>query len=177
MRSLAFRLIPREEKFFNDFQALADELHARRPAARGDAGARSADLGQGRRDQGSRAQVRLPDPRDHPAAEPDVRHAARPRGHPRARPVARRRDGRDRRVGGASSASTGSRRSASARASWRSIITASTEQVRLALDALEQHKGAHRRTPSRSTASRTKPTACTRGGQPAVRRRDATRSS
>ena len=28
MRSLAFRLIPREEKFFDDFQALADEIRA-----------------------------------------------------------------------------------------------------------------------------------------------------
>ena len=28
MRSLAFRLIPREEKFFDDFQALADEIQA-----------------------------------------------------------------------------------------------------------------------------------------------------
>ena len=33
--------------------------------------------------------------------QPHVRHAARPRGHPRARALARRRDGRDRRVGDA----------------------------------------------------------------------------
>ena len=90
-----FRLIPREEKFYSDFQALADELKRGAPAARGDAGARAARLGQGRRDQGSRAQVRPADPRDHPAAEPDLRHAARSRGHPRSRALARRRDGRD----------------------------------------------------------------------------------
>ncbi|MCK7523779.1 MAG: hypothetical protein MZV64_42235 [Ignavibacteriales bacterium] len=34
--------------------------------------------------QGARAPLRLPDPRDHPAAAPHVRHAHRPRGHPRA---------------------------------------------------------------------------------------------
>ena len=50
-------------------------------------------------------------------------------------------------------------------------------QVRLALEALEQHDGRHRRTPSRSTASRTRPTASTsEARQPAVRRRAATRS-
>ena len=69
--------------------------------------------------------MRQPDPRDHPAPAPDLRHAARPRGHPRAGPLARRRDGRHRRGGRRSSGSTRSSRCAPRRASWRGIIKAS----------------------------------------------------
>ena len=47
---MAFRLIPREEKFYADFLALADELRRRRRAARGDARARAARSGT-RRDE------------------------------------------------------------------------------------------------------------------------------
>ena len=97
---VAFRLIPREERFFDDFVALAEQIRTGAGTARRDARARSADLGQGRRDQGSRAQVRLHHPRDHPAPAPHLRHPARSRRHPHPGPHARRRDGRDRRVGG-----------------------------------------------------------------------------
>src|SRR3990172_8728689 len=65
-------------------------------AAHRDASAGTPGLGQGRRDQGGRAQVRLPDARHHPAAQPHLRDADRPRGHPRARLFGGQRDGRDR---------------------------------------------------------------------------------
>ena len=116
---VAFRLIPREERFYDDFVALAEQIRRGAGAARRDAGARPADLGQGGRDQGSRAQVRLPDARDHPAPAPHLRHAARSRRHPRAGALARRRDGRHRRVGRARPALSDRAASGPTPASWR----------------------------------------------------------
>jgi hypothetical protein len=90
-----FRLIPREEKFYTDFRALADELK-----------------------RGSRLLEEMVAP-DHPiwdkadeikevehkcdflthgshsASQPHVRDTPGPRRHPRARPLSRRCDGRD----------------------------------------------------------------------------------
>ena len=159
---MAFRLIPREEKFYSDFQALADELQRGARLLEEMLAPEQPDLGQGRRDQGSRAQVRLPDARDHPAAQPHVRHAARSRRHPRAGPLARRRDGRHRRVGDARPALParhGPLRRARAGAHHHRVAPS---RCGSALDALEQQQGRRRRTPSRSTASRTRPTASTR---------------
>ena len=129
---MAFRLIPREEKFYDDFSALADEIKRGAGLLEEMLAPDQPDLGQGRRDQGSRAQVRLPDARDHPAAQPHLRHAARPRRHPRAGALARRRDGRDRRVGDARPALPARHASGSARASWPQIIIASRRAGRAA---------------------------------------------
>ena len=152
-------LIPREEKFYDDFQALADELKRGARLLEEMLAPDQPDLGQGRRDQGSRAQVRLPDARDHPAAQPHVRDAARSRGHPRARAVARRRDGRDRRVGDARPAVPARhgplRR---ARAGARSSPRRTDAGPPRARGARAEAR-ASRRTPSRSTGSRTRPTA------------------
>ena len=66
--ALRFRLIPENEDFYVQFIALAEQLRI-------GAGCSSRclrtirSLGQGRRDQGGRAQVRPPDAPDHPAAE------------------------------------------------------------------------------------------------------------
>jgi PiT family inorganic phosphate transporter len=120
------------------------------------------------RDQGSRAQVRLPHARDHPAAEPHVRHAARPRGHPRARPLARRRDGRDRRA--ARCPLYRLDRSASARASWRGSSRRPPIRCASRSSALEKHKGvldARRRDQPARERSRPHPP---ERRQPAVRR-------
>ena len=127
---MRFRLIPREEKFYADFIALADELRVGARLLEEMLAADTPRLGQGGRDQGGRAPVRLPDPRDHPAPEPHVRHAARPRGHPRARAVARRRHGRHRRVGGRHPALPHRPTCGTARASWRGSSPALAEQVR-----------------------------------------------
>ena len=74
--------------------------------------------------------MRLPDPRDHPAPQSHVRHAARSRGHPHARALARRRDGRDRCVGARSSGSTRSTRCGRAPASWRASSSTRAERAR-----------------------------------------------
>ena len=163
---MAFRLIPKEERFYADFMAIADELK-RGAAARGDARDRSAGLGQGRGDQGSRAQVRFPHPRGLPSPAPDVRHAARPRGHPRARPVARRRDGRDRRDG-ASSVSTGSSSATAPANSRGSSPTPPTRSAQAMAGSKSKGVSEHW---SRSTGSRTRRTGCTRGGQHSSTRR------
>ena len=83
---MAFRLI-RARAVLRRLRGAGATRSAGRGAARGDARARPADLGQGGRDQGSRAPVRHPDARDHPAPAPHLRHAARPRGHPRRWPA------------------------------------------------------------------------------------------
>ena len=175
---MAFRLIPREEKFYPDFQAHGRRAPEGRAAARGDARRRAARLGQGRRDQGSRAQVRLPDARDHPAPQPHVRHADRSRRHPRARPLARRRDGRDRRVGGrdpALPARTRPLRRARARAHHLGVHRSRSARRSPRSRQAQGPRCAHaRRDQPARERSRPHPPA---GGRPAVRRGDRTRSS
>ena len=95
-----FRLIPRNEDFYADFIALADRAARRRRAARGDAGAAIRPIWD-KADEIKEVEHSC-DHLTHQIIQrlnTHVRHADRPRGHPRAGQVARRRDGRDRRVG------------------------------------------------------------------------------
>jgi len=74
---VAFRLIPREEKFYDDFVAIADQL------TKGAAlleGLLSTDPPQvDKADEIKEIEhVRFPQPRHLPAAAPDFRDAARP---------------------------------------------------------------------------------------------------
>ena len=155
-----FRLIPREEKFYADFIALADELVVGATLLEEMLAPDTARLGEGQRHQGHRATLRLPHARDHPAPEPHVRHAARPRGHPRARPLARRRDGRHRRVGRRhpplpDRPTSGSARASSPASSSRADRAGPRRRWRRSRRA----SGVACRDASRSTGSRTRPTA------------------
>ena len=149
------RFLARRGQFFDDFVAMAEQIRSGAAMLEEMLAPEQADLGQGRRDQGGRAQVRLPDPRDHPAPAPHLRHAARPRRHPRRwrdrsttswTPSTRRRR---------SSASTRSSASGRTRASWRASSRPRPRDG-------EGDEGARARTAwpsarSRSTGSRTRP--------------------
>ena len=156
---VGFRWIPKEEKFYSDFLALADELKRGARLLEEMLAPDRPDLGQGRRDQGSRAQVRLPDARNHSAPQPDLRDADRPRRHPRAGAVARRRDGRDRRLGDA-----GPPLSPRKRPLRRARTRADRDRLhrRSAPGTRRPGEDQGRRHPrrSRSTGSRTRPTGC-----------------
>ena len=58
-----------ERRFLRPVQRAGDRAARWAPEARGDARARAGHLGQSRRDQGGRAQVRPPDASDHPAPQ------------------------------------------------------------------------------------------------------------
>ncbi len=105
---MSFRLIPREEKFFVDFQNMADQL-------RQGAEALVAMLAEDRPDVSRAAQIKEIEHECDFITHEIIQRLhrtfvtpTRPRGHPRPRPVARRRDGRDRRGRPGCSASTAS---------------------------------------------------------------------
>ena len=166
---MAFRFIPREEKFYQDFLAIADELKNGAKLLEEMLATRPAGVRQGRGDQGNRAQVRLPEPRGLPAPSPDVRHAARPRGHPRAGALARRRDGRRSTRRRATSACT---RCEQVRYGARELARIISESHRGAAAGDGGPRGRARvsaSTWSRSTGWRTKRTGCTWKPSAAVR--------
>ena len=83
-----FSLIPREGKFFEEFVALAGELPQGGERTPGDAVGGAAPVAACRQPQVDGASLRLSvDARPAQTSQPDVRHAARSRGHLRARPL------------------------------------------------------------------------------------------
>ena len=119
-----------------------------------------------------RARGRPHHARHHPAAEPDVRHAVRPRGHHRAglRPRRHRRLHRGgRRL---PRRSTGSRRRWTRRSSWRTVLRAGLPRGRPGDPAAARAEGHPRATRWRSTGSRTRATGCCARPGVAVRARD-----
>ena len=82
----AFRLIPKEEKFYADFIALADRIVSgatlleKMLATDPPAWEMAIEIKQ------VEEACDIAHPRDHPAPEPHLRHADRPRGHPSRSP-------------------------------------------------------------------------------------------
>ena len=99
-------------------------------------------VGKRRGHPGGRTPLRHHHPRDLPAPEPHLRHAARPRRHPRPGPVARRRDGRHRRVRGRHPALPDRSRALGARELARIIARATTRCAR-ALRRSSRRSGVH----------------------------------
>ena len=166
----AFRLIPREEKFYSDFRLSADELQ-----------------------RGARLLEEMLAP-EHPIWDKadeikEVEHKCdfltheiiqrlnrtfvtpldREDIHALARSLDDVMDAID--ASATSSGCTGSTTCGSARANSRRSSPPRPTRSAWRSRALEKKQGRHRRTPSRSTGSRTKPTAPPAGGQPPVRRR------
>ena len=106
--------------------------------------------------------LRLPDPRDHPAPAPDLRHAARPRRHPRAGQLARRRHRRHRRRRRPSSGSTSIDQVRPEARELARIIKSCDRPDRRGADGASNAAAASPSRRSRSTASRTRPTASIR---------------
>ena len=137
---MTFRLIPKEERFYDDFVALARRSGGRL-AARRNARAGTATLGQA--DEIKEVEHKC-DFLTHEIIErlqPHVRHAARSGGHPRPGPIARRRHGchrRDRRNCPALPDQSGPYGCAGADADHHG---ATADQVVKALKALERRKG------------------------------------
>ena len=95
---MAFRLIPREERFYDDFVRMAEQIRV-------GAALLEEMLVPDRPIWDKADEIKEVEHKcdflTHEIIQrlqPDVRDAARSRGHPRAGPLARRRDGRDRRV-------------------------------------------------------------------------------
>ena len=142
----AFRLIPKEEKFYADFIALADRIVSgatlleKMLATDPPAWEMGIEIKQVEQACDTLTHEIIQRLNQH------LRHADRPRGHPRARQVARRRDGRHRRRGRRWCAATASRRCAYGARELASLIWRSAMQVRVAVEALEKKAGVHDRT-------------------------------
>ena len=159
---MAFRLIPREEKFYTDFQALADELQNGRAGCSRRCSRRSSPIWD-KADEIKEVEHKC-DFLTHEIIQRLNRTFVTPLDREDIHALARSLDD----VMDAIDASAtlvrlyrlehGPLRRPRAGADHHRLAPS---EVRLALDALEQSKGRHRRTRSRSTGSRTKPTAST----------------